>query len=78
MPLDPAHYTTTQNFGGQFLTLDELLADGMDYLVVSDTWSFEWNRSPEFIPAESLAAQDAAEANWSTRLKMMARIDRPT
>ncbi|MBK8024109.1 MAG: hypothetical protein IPK19_22430 [Chloroflexi bacterium] len=78
VPLDPAHYTTTQNFGGQFLTLDELLAEGMDYLVVSDTWSFEWDRSPEFIPAESLAALDAAEADWSTRLKMMARIDRPT
>ncbi|MCK6581356.1 MAG: hypothetical protein L6Q98_24965 [Anaerolineae bacterium] len=78
VPLDPAHYLVSQNFGGEYPPLDDLLAEGLDYVVISDAWAFDWGRTREYIAPETLMQLSAYLADWQTRLRPLARLDRPT
>lgn len=55
VPLDRTLYTFTQTFGTQDIpTVDAMRADGVDYVIVSDAWLFQFERAG-FVPPDALA-----------------------
>lgn len=52
VPLDPADYPWTQTYGGQLIAVDELLAAGADYMILSDAWYHDVLRSTAMTPPD--------------------------
>ncbi len=76
VPLDPAYYVTSQNFGGEFVPLSDLYPQGVDYVVISDAWYHDEDRSHEFISADYLQQIHDYLAPFEA-LPLVARLDRP-
>jgi hypothetical protein len=77
IPLDPAHYTVSQTFGGTLPALDALRAQGVEYVLVSDAWYNDTLRSGEYVPADALATVRAHLAAYSTGAVWLAEVVRP-
>jgi hypothetical protein len=76
LPLDPAWYTVTQNFGGQYPTVDEVIASGAQYVVISDAWAFDLARQRSIVGDDVLRELAAYYADWEARLIPLAHIGR--
>jgi hypothetical protein len=76
VPLDPAIYPATQDFGGQHTPLEQLLAEGVDYVIFSDAYLHDFERSREIVPLE-LLEQTRTEYGEYTVFPEVARIERP-
>jgi len=76
VPLDEAVYTWTQEFGGELLTIEDALATGADYIILSDAWYFDVERSGEIVPeADRQHIREYLIAYQG--LTEIARIERP-
>jgi hypothetical protein len=76
VPLDSTHYTVTQNFGGDLVPLADLRADGVEYVVMSDAWYFDAERSREIASSEHLQEIRDYVASYAV-MPVIASIDRP-
>lgn len=76
VPLDAAHYEVTQNFGGDYVPLESLRAAGVEYMVMSDAWQFDAERSHEIVSLETLQEIRDYVASFSG-LPVIASIERP-
>jgi len=77
VPLDPAWFTVTQNFGGQYRTIHEVIASGVQYVVIGDSWRFDQARQRGIVGEAVLQELDRYYADWEARLIPLAHIDRP-
>ncbi len=75
MPLDPAYYDWTQNFGGEFVTLDDLKAEGVEYVLLSDLFYHDIERSAEIAAPAYLDQIETYLAPFKA-LPEVAHIDR--
>jgi hypothetical protein len=76
VPLDPAIYPSTQDYAGQHTSLDQLQANGVDYVIVSDAELHDTERSREIVPSELLREVQVNYAEYAV-LPIVAHIDRP-
>jgi Dolichyl-phosphate-mannose-protein mannosyltransferase len=76
VPLDQSLYTWTQNYGGDLKPVSVLRAEGVDYVVLSDAWYHDEERSHEIVAPEYLQQLHDYLASYQT-LPMIAQLDRP-
>src|SRR5690606_17483375 len=77
VPLDPADYVTTQTYIDTFIPPAELRAEGIEYVILSDAWLHDVNRSEGFMPPEFVQQVRDYYASYDTELQLIAGIDRP-
>ncbi|MDX2160462.1 MAG: glycosyltransferase family 39 protein [bacterium] len=76
VPLDDAHYRWSQSFAGDLPSLDALIDEGVEYVVVSDSWYHEVQYSDIVAEADKAMIRDHL-ADYEARLEWVATIERP-
>lgn len=76
VPLDPILYPSSQDYAGQYTPISQLYEDGVDYVMFSDAYLHDLQRSHEIVPPELLEQTRSAYSEYAT-LPVAARIDRP-
>ncbi len=77
VPLDEADYTWTQTYAGNLVDPDDLLAENVDYMILSDAWYNQILSSREVVPPDYLQNVRDYLAMLDRRLTRMAYISRP-
>jgi hypothetical protein len=77
VPLDPADYTWTQTFIDDFTPVDELRAQGAEYVILSDAWLFDVTRSREFMSPDFIRQVRDYYASYDQFATPIAHIERP-
>ncbi|MEO8392756.1 MAG: glycosyltransferase family 39 protein [Chloroflexota bacterium] len=75
VPLDESLYPWTQNFTDDNVSLDQMRAEGVDYVILSDALIHDDDRSHEIIPADYLRQMHEYLAIFEA-LPLVAHIDR--
>jgi hypothetical protein len=76
LPLDPAWYTMSQNFGGQYPTIETVIEAGAQYVVISDAWAFDVTRQRAITGDEVVRDLMTYYSTWERRLIPLAHIGR--
>jgi hypothetical protein len=63
--------------GGDFVPLEELQPEQIDYVILSDAWYFSIERSGEYVPADYIQQIHDYLATFDQSLVEVARIERP-
>lgn len=75
VPLDRLRYEVTQNYAGDFPSLDTLCA--ADYVIFSDAWFNDVERSQELLSQADVEAAREHRTKLANHLVEIARIERP-
>ncbi|MBK8031115.1 MAG: glycosyltransferase family 39 protein [Chloroflexi bacterium] len=75
VPLDRTRYSVTQNYAGDFPTLETLCQ--ADYVIFSDAWFNDVERSEDLVSATDLELVRGQRALLETQFVELARIERP-
>jgi hypothetical protein len=76
VPLDPADYTTTQTYIDDFTPPETLRDQGADYVILSDAWLHDVQRSAEFMTPEFVTQVRDYYASYDA-LPLVAEVARP-
>ncbi|MBN1287951.1 MAG: hypothetical protein JXB47_21310 [Anaerolineae bacterium] len=77
VPLDPARYPTTQDFGHAYQPPDAVREAGASVVIVSDAVTFLYDGSEPFIPSELPALARDRLATYDRAMVDVARFERP-
>ncbi len=77
VPLDHADYVWSQNYATQYPPVEEMLENGVDYVILSDAWYHDVLRSGEIINAEYLQEMRDYLAKLDNSFTRLAYIPRP-